>query len=619
MDEELNANIANMSDTRPELQGYSTIIGATYSAVEIEEIPVGDSEDPLWSIRFDDGDAIFGRLVDVVLNRAALRVAKKQPKMGRKSEKWAKVSDLENNEGYTKQERIAKNAEIKASYKGKSKYTAAERDEAYRNSIKMGNRPLLEDLAALPEWVQQAFLQQQSSNSDDLSVGDDTDHLPGNEVGKQPGVDHMSSTRTETDAGHHGLLSENETANKPSVEGTSSTEIEKDTGRRGDLPGNKIKTQPSVDDTNSTEIEPVADGHGILPANDIEDQTSVDDTSSKGIEPIARQRRVLLGDGIEAEPSVNNTSSTQAELDAGQHKTLPGNGIETEQRFDDKSFGPDAGAHELQPSHVMRRFSPIKRHVTIAEAQRMMYEEFANQPNFIQQARDRQADKQQAEQNETRATLQVPHIDKAPNTRRPPHTTQQPGPSQMATASIPATTKGFTIDEKVDLIRYGLDGPPPAKTPQATPIPGRLTATQEDAIQIIQEMLTDFCTTVLWPRYCRVPAGAATPELKALTSMTYDDRGVRAPTHRIPKCFLERALHELDGLFEVCRPDRRLLIQQVIRQPGFKGQDAEILLSEEMLWAHGPAGPWSKEVSLGGIGLLLEVFGIKAKGSIWKG
>jgi len=152
------------------------------------------------------------------------------------------------------------------------------------------------------------------------------------------------------------------------------------------------------------------------------------------------------------------------------------------------------------------------------------------------------------------------------------------------------------------------------------PPPGQLTAAQEDAIQIVQEMLTDFCTKGIWHRYCVAPTPSnATPEFKALTTTTVDDRGVRAPTYKVPASFLERALRQLNRLFEVCRADRRLLIQQVIRQPDYQGQDVYRLLAEEIVWVRGPDGPWSKEYSLGEIGLLLECVGVKDKGSIWKG
>jgi hypothetical protein len=135
----------------------------------------------------------------------------------------------------------------------------------------------------------------------------------------------------------------------------------------------------------------------------------------------------------------------------------------------------------------------------------------------------------------------------------------------------------------------------------------------------IQELLTEFCTTVLWHRYCTLPASDTTPEFKALTSNSVDDRGVRSPTYKIPDSFLERAMRELNRLFEVCRPDRRLLILRVINWPGYEGQDVHALLSEEVLWVRGPGGRWGKKESLGEIGLLLECVGIKNKGSIWKG
>lgn len=196
-----------------------------------------------------------------------------------------------------------------------------------------------------------------------------------------------------------------------------------------------------------------------------------------------------------------------------------------------------------------------------------------------------------------------------------PPSTQQSSSTPATTANMPATTKSLSTEEKILLINHGLEGP----TTSAQTLRDKIVHPTIVEVNAIQEMLADFCTKVLWHRYCITPASDATPEFKALTSTSVNDYGVRSPTHPVPGSSLERLMRELNRLFEDCRPDRRLLILRSIARPGYQGQDVHTLLGEEVMWLRGPGGKMSKEASLGEIGLLLECVGIKDKGSIWKG
>jgi hypothetical protein len=445
-------------DRRPELLGYSTLIEATYSNVVIEDVPNFFSSKPSWRIRFDDRESVDGRLVDVVLNNEALKNAKQPTKRKNRRHRHRGKEIARRNEDLTKEEKTFKIAEI--DQKVLRKYTAEERDEAYRKSVKLGNRPPYKDLAALPEWVQQAIIQQQSSSVSRWLMEDKTKLLPDDE--------------------------------------------------------------------------------------------------------------------IEHEPSADNASSTEIE--------------------------PDAGEAEDQPSHVMRGVSTMKQHVTVSESQLTMRQAFAERENFTQPP-----DEQQHQHNQRDSSLE-----------HPPHD-QQSSPHQNMTANKPAPTSQLPIEKIVALIKYGRTGQPAAQPPQPTMSqpPAQLSTAQETAIQ---EMLADFCAKPLWHRYCMTPpASNATPEFRALTSNRNDDRGLSVPTHEAPGSFRERALRELNRLFGVCRPDRRLLIMRVIHWPDYLGQDVHALLAEEVMWVRGPYGPWSKVLSLGEVGLLLECVGIEDKGSIWKG
>jgi hypothetical protein len=135
---------AKAARPQPELLSYSTLIGASYSSVEMEEIPkLFNSADAQWRITFDNGTPINGNLIDVVLNDAAMKGARKAAKKAWQRSKYAvrKRNDL------TEQEQDAEIEEMNKSFVGR--FTPGENNEAYRQSIENGNRPLQEDFANL--------------------------------------------------------------------------------------------------------------------------------------------------------------------------------------------------------------------------------------------------------------------------------------------------------------------------------------------------------------------------------------------------------------------------------------------------------------------------------------
>jgi hypothetical protein len=135
----------------------------------------------------------------------------------------------------------------------------------------------------------------------------------------------------------------------------------------------------------------------------------------------------------------------------------------------------------------------------------------------------------------------------------------------------------------------------------------------------IQDPLTTFCASQLWPRYCRLPPGRNTTlAFEAMTSITVDERGQSAPSHSIPDSWLQEVLTQLSQLLQVARAEQWAWIQKVIATPGYRGQDVHVLLVEEVIWAahHGPDKNRQKR---GEIGLLLECIGIERKGATWKG
>lgn len=134
-----------------------------------------------------------------------------------------------------------------------------------------------------------------------------------------------------------------------------------------------------------------------------------------------------------------------------------------------------------------------------------------------------------------------------------------------------------------------------------------------------QNPLATFCTSELWPRYCRLPPGRnTTVAFEATTSITIDDRGQSATTHSIPDSWLQEVLTQLFQLLQVARAEQRAWIQKVIASPGYRGQDVHVLLAEELMWA-AHRGPYKNRQKRGEIGLLLECVGIERKGATWKG
>ena len=638
---------------QPELPSYRTLIRATYSSVTIEEIPIVPPGKAQWRIRFDGGAPINGHLIDVVLNDAAMKAAKRAAKKARQRTYAA----IRENEELALEEADAEIKKMEETFI--TRFTPGERDEAYRNSINIGNRPLHEDFAALPVWVQQEIVQRPSSSEDDMH--DETGPLPGNENTEQASADGTSPTEIETGDGQPGPLPEDNIETVADVDGTTPAVIEAAVGQPGLLPGSEVETEADVEDTSATVIEPDAVQSGLLRGDEIETEPNVDDTSVTAIEHHAGQSGLLVGDEIDIEPNVRGTSSTEVdshadgqselpsgeeietelsagdlrvttdvELVGGQSGLLSANETETELRVDDpdsREIEPEADRAGLQPLHVTNSVSTAKHPVTAVteqpvtgtDPQSLMPQAFAKQANLTQQA-----DEHQRHQHHRQPSVQQQHqLDQQPSAQQP--STEQPSAQQppsahqssstpTTTANIPATATGLSIKEQYLLIYYGLDGPTSVEA-----LKDKMAHPTIMKVDAIQEMLVEFCTKVMWHRYCITPASDTTPEFKALTSNSVDDRGVRGPTHPIPASFLERLMHELNRLLEECREDRRMLILRSIQWPGNLGQNVHTLLSEEVLWMRGPEGEWTKQDSLDKIGLLLECVGIMNKGSMWKG
>jgi hypothetical protein len=673
---------ANTPNSQPELMGYSTLIGTTYSSVELEEIPIVPPADAQWRIRFDGGAPIDGHLIDVVLNDTAAKVARKSAKKARQKIRRT----VRRNKDQTTQEQDAEIKEIEESFV--DRYTPAEKNEAYRQSIGVGNRPPHKDLADLPDWVQQEILQRQSSSTDDLQHN--ADPLTGNDNTNEASAEVTSTTAIETGDDQPGPLPGNENTDKAGVDDTSPTMIEAAVSPPQPLHGNNLQTEANVDDTSSVVVEAAVGQSGLLPSDEIESEANVDNTSATTeVEAVAVRSGLHLGKEIETEPEVDDTNSKQVDPDAdgqsglhpggetetelsvddtnaatetepvfGRSEILSGKEIETKLSFDDTSsreIEPDADLSELQPSHVKGSTGTMKQPVTVTEQPVTVTDSQLQMPQaFIEQANlDRQAEEQlrhrvqQLYQQQSSFQLSSPHNPSSeqpstqqpstqqpstqqpftqqpsayqpstqqPSTQQPPQSTQQSSSTQATAANIPATTAGLSYEEKHSLVFHGTGGP---TSHEAL----RSKMAQPNILQVdgIQDMIAEFCTKKIWQRYCRLPpASDATPEFKAITSNSYSDRGVRAPTHPIPASFLERLMRELNRLFEVCRPDRRLLILRVIRWEGYEGQDVHALLAEEVRWVRGPEGRWGKVESLGEIGLLLECVGIENQGSSWKG
>jgi hypothetical protein len=659
--------------SRSELQGYSTLLGDKYSNVQIEKIPWWFAEDPRWRITFDDHDPIDGHLVDVVLNDVALKAAKKTGKRQKRRMKNRKKEVVMGNQGYTEEEKAAKIAEIEQDHS--HDYTPAEEDEAYKESVKLGNHPPHKDLAALPDWVQQEILQRQSSDGQQGNI----EHLTGDENTENASADITSPTEIETAVGQPGPLPGNSIEIEADIEATSLTMIEAAVSPPQPLHGNNLQTEANVDDTSPVVVEAAVGQSGLLPSDEVESEANVDDTSATTeVEAVAVRSGLQLGKEIETEPDINDKGSTEVETNAdgpsglhpgdeietelsvddtnaaaetesvvGQSGILSGKEIETKLSFDDTSsreIEPDADLSELQPSHVKGSTGTMKQPVTVTDSQLQMPQAFIEQANL-----DRQAEEQLRHQvqllyeqmsSSQQSSSQLPSsqlpssqlpssqlpsseqpstqqpFTQQPSTQQPPQGTQQSSSTQTTAANILATT-GRTYEEIRSLIDHGTSGPTSA---EALRVSSKMSQTNILQVSGIQEMIAEFCTKEIWRRYCNLPASSnATPEFKDLTSNSVDDRGVRAPTHPIPASFLERLVCEMNRMFEECRPDRCMLILRVIRWPGHKGQDVHALLSEVVVWLRGPDSPWSKQESLGEIGLLLECVGILNKGSMWKG
>jgi hypothetical protein len=609
----------NATNPEPELLGYSTLIGATYSSVKLEEIPIAPPADAQWRISFDGGAQINGHLIDVVLNHAALKVARKAAKKARRT----RVYHIRNNEDYTEQEMDAKIKELEEGFI--DRFMPAERDEAYRQSIRIGNRPLHDDLAALPDWVQQEIFQQQSPSDDDLQ--DNTDSLPGNENTSEVGVDDTSPTSIETAIGESEPLPGNENTNSSGADDTSPVVIEATVGQVGVLPSDKIEIEAKVDDASATtKIEAGAVQPGLHLGKNVETDADIDGTTAREINSDADGLSGLHIEGqIETQVSVGDTSvATETESVVGQSGNLSVKEIETKLSVDDTSSREielDADRSELRPSRVKGSTGTMKQPVTATEqpmtvtgSQLQMPQASAEQANLTQRAEEQLRHQLQHLYQQQSSSPQS--LSEQPSTQQPPHT-QQSSSTQATAANIPATITGLPFEEIYSLIFHGKGGPTSA---EALRVSSNMSQTNILQVPGVQEMIAEFCTKEIWRRYCNLPAGSnATPEFKDLTSNSVDDRGVRAPTHPIPASFLERLVQEMNRMFEECRPDRCMLILRVIRWPGHKGQNVHALLSEEVVWLRGPDSPWSKQESLGEIGLLLECVGILNKGSMWKG
>lgn len=133
------------------------------------------------------------------------------------------------------------------------------------------------------------------------------------------------------------------------------------------------------------------------------------------------------------------------------------------------------------------------------------------------------------------------------------------------------------------------------------------------------DLLTPFCTSHLWPRYCRLPSGPNTSaQLEALTAIKVDGHGQSTPCHPIPEDWLQEILLQLSYLLRVARANRKVLIEKAMALPGHLGQDSHVLLAEEVLWVtHN--GPCKEQQKRHKIGLLLECVGIERKGTSWQG
>jgi hypothetical protein len=588
-----SSNTPEPPNPRPELLGYSTLIGATYSSVAMKEIPISPNGKAQWHIRFDGGDPVVGHLVDVVLNDAVLKGARKVAKKARQQLNIA----VRQNKNKTEQEQIAEIEEIERNFT--ARFQPDEKLEAYRQSIENGNRPPHNDLAALPGWVQQEILQRKSSsedglqdkidplpgneNSNEASVEDtsskgietavgQSEHLPGNRIEAEANADGTSPMDIETCAGKPEHLPGIEIQTETNADDTSLAVIEEAAGQSGALSGDKIETEVNVDDTSATEIEPGALRSGLLLGNKIETVTGVHETSSTEIDPEADGQFVALpGNEMETEPSMHDGSPMEVDLDAGQSGFLPGQEIETEASGDsteaaaergsavgqsdvlsgkdietelsvnDTSFREfelelDADRLGLQPLQVMGDMSTMKepvtateQPVTVMDSQPLMSQAVAEPANLTQQT-----DEQQQHQRHRQSSVQQPPSNQGSSS------------TQAATSSIPAATTGLSIEEKISLVMYGHTGQPQAPMQEVTwtPPPEQLNAAQENAIQ---EMLAEFCAQVLWQRYCITPARNVTPEFRALTSITVNARYVSEPTHPVPASFLERALRRAES------------------------------------------------------------------------
>jgi hypothetical protein len=340
-DEEFDMTTAKMppvaSGSGSELQGYSILLGARYSNVQIEEIPWWFAGDPRWRITFDDRDPIKGHLVDVVLNDKALKTAKMTTSKREKRRQRENIKKMvEGNQEYTEEEKAAKIAEIDQDHHLHS-YTPKEEGEAYKESIRIGNRPPRKDLGDLPDWVQQEILQRQSSSEDDLQ--DNADPLPGNENMNKASADRTIPAEIETGVGQPEPLSRNENTSEADVEDTSPTTIETAVGQPGPLPGNEIETKANVDDASPALVEVAVGQPEALPGNELQIEANVDDASPVVIEAAAGESGVLPGDKVETEANVDDTSAmTEVQAAAVRLLLLMGDEIETESIVTDPTF-----------------------------------------------------------------------------------------------------------------------------------------------------------------------------------------------------------------------------------------------------------------------------------------
>ncbi|KAM0712333.1 hypothetical protein Q7P37_011428 [Cladosporium fusiforme] len=120
--------------------GYSALVGRAYHKLSIGKM-VEHGQLRRWPLSFD-GEAVEGELADFILDVEAIRLLKRQRR--RQAIAQRKRADLGSEED-----------EQRPLWE-----TEEEKGDAYRQSIRRGNRPRSTDLKRLPDWVQAGLEQQ---------------------------------------------------------------------------------------------------------------------------------------------------------------------------------------------------------------------------------------------------------------------------------------------------------------------------------------------------------------------------------------------------------------------------------------------------------------------------